>query len=131
MSHSFEHRIYGPVDGSPADLATTTHTTVTRWGVHASQARVVSARVRTLATLLTACEASEFHLRLYYASGRVRVEVTTPTGALFHDLPAWQTQRDQTHTRYTTSAQAQRETGVATKSGRLLTSTPCDERRSA
>ncbi len=109
--HSSQHRTFAPAAESPADIAAYTHTTLTRWGLPAPQVELLTARVRTLATLLIACSATEVRLHLLWADDRVRAEITTPAMVLCHRLPAWQGHPGQEHTRYATQVDSQARTG--------------------
>ncbi|MEV6818476.1 hypothetical protein AB0M72_06945 [Nocardiopsis dassonvillei] len=111
MPHFSQHRTVDPAAESPADIAATTHTTLTGWGVPTSQVELLTARVRTLTTLLIACSATEIHLHLLWADGRVRAEITTPTMMLCHRLTAWQGRPGEAHTRYATHVDIQARTG--------------------
>ncbi|GAA1095598.1 hypothetical protein [Nocardiopsis metallicus] len=105
--HVFEHHVLAPTLDSPDEVAATTRALLARWGVRTEVALLMIARVRTLATLLTACAAHEFHLRLLNEDGQVRAQVTTPTGVLNHDLPTWQVHPAHPNTLYITSAAVQ------------------------
>ncbi|NKY96753.1 hypothetical protein [Nocardiopsis alborubida] len=115
MPHFSQHRTFAPATESPADIAAYTHTTLTRWGLPAPQVELLTARVRTLATLLIACSATEVRLHLLWADDRVRVEIATPAMVLCHRLPAWQGRPGQAHTRYATQVDSQARTSEDTE----------------
>lgn len=136
MPHSSQNRTFYRSSDSATAIAAATRTTLTGWGVQASQVALVAARVRTLTMLLTACSATELHLHVFHADGRIQGEITTPAMVLHHQLPAWQVRPSKEYTRYATHVDVQvqsaddGEPGLALEHS-LRVITAIDTRRSA
>ncbi|WP_159942521.1 MULTISPECIES: hypothetical protein [unclassified Nocardiopsis] len=107
LHSSSRHRAFHPSGEGPADIAAATHAALTGWGMPASQVTLLTARVRTLATLLTACSAPQIHLHLLHQEGHIHAQVTAPATVLRYRLPAWQARPGEAHTRYATHADVQ------------------------